>query len=203
MLLVPSSLRFQPAKKPSPVFWSPWVRPKACRPSAVLKFTLTPCSRLTFPTAVFISPLVRLSSAAAPDCCIHFSTCKTIERRGTNGDISGASCVTQKRLRTNRRVAAGGGAVIKRLKAEGGVVHPGCKAKECVLTLSGVSIGIAAIRWRDNCLRCLRKHKTGQQKRNEKEDAPQRRAPDRSSYPRDYCQFKMRCCFHVFISYFS
>ena len=138
-----------------------------------------------------------------PDCCIHFSTCKTIERRGTNGDISGASCVTQKRLRTNRRVAAGGGAVIKRLKAEGGVVHSGCKAKECVLTLSGVSIGIAAIRWRDNCLRCLRKRKTGQQKRNEKEDAPQRRAPDRSSYPRDYCQFKMRCCFHVFISYFS
>src|SRR5258705_2053396 len=54
-----------------------------------------------------------------PDCCIHFSTCKTLERRGTNGDISGANCVTQKRLRTNRRAAAG--CVAKeRLKTGGG-----------------------------------------------------------------------------------
>src|SRR5262245_57868283 len=90
-----------------------------------------------------------------PDCCIHLSTCKTVEHPGTNGDISGANCVTQKRPITNRRVAAGGGAVIKRLKAEGGVDLSGCKAKECVLTLSGVLTRIASVRWRDNCLRIL------------------------------------------------
>src|SRR5947208_6695891 len=69
-----------------------------------------------------------------PDCCIHFSTCKTFERRGTNGDISGANCVTQKRLRTNRRAAAG--CVAKeRLKTGGGAAATGCVAIEC--TLSG------------------------------------------------------------------
>src|SRR5439155_23136497 len=93
------------------------------------------------------------------------------------------------------------GAVLNSLKVDVGLRPYGFKDKECVLTVSGVWLGIAAIRWRDNCLRCLRKRKTGQQKRNEKEDAPQRRAPDRSSYPRDYCQFKMRCCFHVVISF--
>src|SRR5947208_1117 len=97
-----------------------------------------------------------------PDCCIHFSTCKTIERRGTNGDISGANCVTQKRLGTNRRVAVGGGAVIKRLKAEGGVVHSGCKANEGIIALSSVVAGVPSVRRRENGLRGRRKRKAGE-----------------------------------------
>src|SRR5262249_46361882 len=53
-------------KKPSPVFWSPWVRNNARRPSAVLKFPLSVCLRLALPTAVFESPRVRSKSAPEP-----------------------------------------------------------------------------------------------------------------------------------------
>src|SRR6476660_3275613 len=63
------------------------------------------------------------------------------------------------RLKTDGCVVVNVGTAIKRLKSDGSVFDASCKTKECVFTLSGVLIGIAAVRWRDNCLRILQKRK--------------------------------------------
>src|SRR5207249_8581945 len=63
------------------------------------------------------------------------------------------------------------------------VVSACCKAKQGLCALSGIPAGIAAIRWRDNCLRILRKRKAGEREQRE-------RGIDNICY-----------CFHLFISF--
>src|SRR5262249_17819638 len=108
-------------------------------------------------------PALALDETGAPDRCIRVSTCKTRKRRGTDGQIATGNCGTIQRLETECRA-----------------IGTGCKAKECVLTLSGVLIGIAAIRWRDNCLRARQKRKAGEGEQRER------------------CVTDMRYCFHLF-----
>jgi hypothetical protein len=73
--------------------------------------------------------------------------------------------------------------VIERLKTKGCVPDPAAEAQESVGSLSSVAARIAAIRRRDDRLRCRRQRKTG----------------DREHRERGINKF--RYCFHVFVSF--
>ncbi len=70
------------------------------------------------------------------------------ERLRPNGHVKIASGVVGKRPRTNRHVISAGSIVTKRIGTHGGIVDPhgGVDVVQCVIALSGVGAGIAAIR---------------------------------------------------------
>src|SRR5262249_57226573 len=72
------------------------------------------------------------------------------KRSGTNGHVKAAGDVVGKRARTNRHVIMTGRIIAKRIGTHSGIVDPNrsVDVEESVIALSGVTAGIAAVRWR-------------------------------------------------------
>ena len=89
--------------------------------------------------AVLKPPVVLKDSAAAPAAVLTTPVVLLASAATPGGCVGTADGVAKERFKTNRRVVAAG-----------------CQAKERILTLSSVLVGVASVRWWANRLRSWR-----------------------------------------------
>ncbi len=130
------------------------------RPSAV--------GRVVASGGIAFERLKTTGSVGAPGCVAK-------ERVKPVGRVVVAGGVGDKCLNTGGRVPAAGGVVTERIKTNGGIAPAACQAKERKISLGGVEVGIASVRWRIYRFRPLDKRKGTKSKCDENESGPERR----------------------------
>jgi len=102
--------------------------------------------------------------------------CCRIERSISGGRVEAAGGIAKERLKTVGRVCPAGGIAKERLKTGRRVGVAGSETEERIVTLGGVSAGIASVRWWKNCSSHRHERKINERQRHEQKNAPQARA---------------------------
>jgi len=109
--------------------------------------------------------------------CVEIAGGIVLEGELTRGGVRKTGRVAKQRPITTGCVVFAIAVAIERLKTDGRVVNAGCEAEKRISPQSGVFIGIASARFRENCSRgrCERKPCKDEGKREQKETTPPKR----------------------------